>query len=115
LPFGHAKGYFDPEVFCSSGFAQDRQIRDFGGLSCKIWRSAPVPKQILHVGRPHFLQDHRQCIELFHSNDISKDAQFIPALGSKFSCLPGAQVAPINHHFWGQAILTNGAAGNRLQ
>ena len=36
--------YFDPEVFCSSAFAQVRQIRDFGGRSCKICRGAPCTK-----------------------------------------------------------------------
>jgi hypothetical protein len=53
---GNAKFYFWMEVSFFSAFAQDRQICDSGTFNWVICRRVPIPKQILHVGRPHFLQ-----------------------------------------------------------
>jgi len=40
----------------ASAFEQEGQICDSGTFNCTIRPRAPIPKQVLHVGRPHFLQ-----------------------------------------------------------
>jgi hypothetical protein len=64
-----------------------------------------------------FCRDHHpMCRTLFHSYDISRGS-FVHSLTFRqnSSAWEWAQVAPIIHHLGTQAILTNAAAGNRLQ